>query len=745
MVVISPVADPNDTRNTDSSIHWGVSIHYEQCKFCLCKQKNLVKHLSEEHPDKENYISRATPPLANRMRRETSNLNRSVTNNWIGICGFCEKKLISKSGWRDHFRGHTGEKLYSCDHCEVEFDTKKAHRKCRNGAVKNIYEKFSNGAMKGFICNLCNFIQISEDRLKQHLRNEHKETSIGNKYQQIDLILDEKQPDEEFETNWKFVEERLRFKCGLDYCEFHADEIQALQAHVTSKHRRCVRTLCVHCNQLIQLEEDESMDEKYVDHLKLHGNDVYECSLCETASHKMKKIVKHLIDHHRSDQLNVKHFHREDQNIAIETIATEICIQFRCIICEVQLDNLDSIVNHFEALHFGCNIDTSVLILEKIRNQSEQQLTFDPCRWRLRQTIGCVSCKTEPQSMKELVDHCRNIHNFQNIYLKLTQLKLIKVNECPSDRREFMFDRIFFACHYCINGIRPHEFFADIESVHTHWLNIHAKDVIRTPFRFQVSEMAACYYCDSIGPYHSLKHHHVAKHGEFTFCISTIANKNKCALCQFVENSDMKLSKHFIDQHAEYYKMDVFSPLCLAEPILNKLLELNIEEKLVCNHCQRIFDSSAIKQHNSAVHPGKMLNFGRAAESNDINYQIVCSYCNDFKGRNVAQSIEHLLNAHKYEYKCVICPGVCSNDMIEMVNHDFERHGMNIEMAFKKRQTSIRITIFKANFKSLVIFQNGLTLPTNCMGGTQLDIIKELTNRFDSKMKEIGESFEASQ
>lgn len=716
-MVVSPVelaADPNKTFNTDSSIHWGNTVHRERCRLCSSKQKNLVKHYSEEHPDNENYISRPSPSLANRMRRETSsNLNRSMTGDWTGICGFCEKKLTSKRGWFDHFRLHTGEKMYSCDDCNVEFNAKKDHAHCKNDSVKNIYDKFSNGSSKGFICDDCNFIQISEDRLKKHLRNEHNATSIGQKYQQVDLILDETQPGEMFETNWAFVEQRLRFKCGLDFCEFHSEEIQALQAHLTSKHHKCTKTTCIHCNQPIQSQKNESIVEKYVNHLNLHGNDVYECSLCETAHYKMKTIVKHLIDSHRSDKLSLKHFHREVQNAAIETIATEICIKFQCVICEFQLDNRSSIINHFETLHFGCNIDMAVLILGKCRNQSQQQLTFDSSRWRLRQTIACVSCKTEPQSMKELADHCRNIHNSQNMDLKLTQLKLINVNECPSVQREFMFDRIFFACYHCINGIRPKEFFADVESVHEHWLNTHANAEIRKPFHFQVSEMAACHYCDSIGPYHSLKHHHATKHGTSSFCISTIVNKNKCAFCQFVENSDETLVDHFEREHNEYQKIDAFSPLCLAEPILNKLLELDIQEN--------------------------------ARAANYSNYQVVCSICEDFYGRDLAESIDHLLLFHKYEYKCRLCPEVKSTDMFKMVDHDIVHHGENIERAFKYRQTSIRTTILKLNFRSLAIFQNGLTLSTNCLGGTRLDSIAQLTAKFDSKMKDIKKTVEAYQ
>lgn len=737
MVVVSPVtraADPNKTLNTDSSIHLGDKIHSEQCILCSCKQKNISKHYSEVHPDAENYISRPPPSLADRMRRETSNLNRSATGDWIGICGFCKKKLLSKRGWQNHIRMHTGEKLYSCDCCNLEFDAKKEHSKCKNPIVKNIYEKFSNDAIKGFICDECNFIQINEDRMKKHLRNEHKATSIGVKYQQIDLILDETQPNEIYQTNWKFVEERLRFKCGLENCDFHSDEIHALQAHLTSKHRKCVKTTCVHCKQSIQLQENQSMVEKYVNHLNLHGNDVYECSLCETSYHELDKIVKHLINSHRSNELNAGHFHRKVENTAIETVATDIGIKFQCVVCEIQLNNLDNILNHFEALHFGYNIDTSVLILERSRFQSEQHLTFDSSRWRLRQTIACDSCKTEPQSMKELAVHCQNIHNSQNMDLKLTQLKLINVNDCPSEQREFMFDRIFFACHYCINGIRPHELFADIESVQKHWSNVHANDEIGKPFRFQVSEMAACNYCDSIGPYHSLKHHHAAKHGKSSFCISSIANKNKCALCQFVQNSDTELIDHFKSQHDEYHRLDVFSPLCLAEPILNKLLELN---------CQGIVDASISQQHHSVIHSGKGLNCICAA--NNLNYQILCSFCRDSFGRNLAESIDHLLNFHKYEYKCGVCPEIRSNDMLSLVDHDIKHHSERIETAFKKRQRSIRTTILKANFKSLAIFENGLTLSTNCLGGTRLNGITKLTTEFDSKMMDIRKTFEESQ
>lgn len=169
--------DANSTlvmgKNTKKFMHAKNGLYQELCIYCDRKfSGSLVQHYVNNHPDCEVPISRLSPQMAERLKKE-GEIHRNRKKIITGLCYFCEEKpSYMKFGWQRHLLSHTGEKLYSCTDCQLKTKNEHGNKTC-NGNVSNIFESKEDDSLAGFMCKDCNYFQFSRDRLIGHMKNEH--------------------------------------------------------------------------------------------------------------------------------------------------------------------------------------------------------------------------------------------------------------------------------------------------------------------------------------------------------------------------------------------------------------------------------------------------------------------------------------------------------------------------------------------------------------------------------------------
>lgn len=161
-------------QNTNRQMFAKNNSYRTLCVFCNETRAHLVLHYANKHPNYEVPIARPSPPMADKLRLQNFTFKK-VDRKLLGICIFCEeKKAMTKDHWEQHFLIHSGEKMYNCRTCHGSMKTKRDHRSdCLGDVVRIYHENSSEASVVGFMCNGCNYLQISRDRIVKHLEVEH--------------------------------------------------------------------------------------------------------------------------------------------------------------------------------------------------------------------------------------------------------------------------------------------------------------------------------------------------------------------------------------------------------------------------------------------------------------------------------------------------------------------------------------------------------------------------------------------
>lgn len=171
--------DANSTlvvgKNTKQQMY-GKNPLYKTCIHCHKKfAGSIVQHYVKNHPDHEVPISRMSPQMAQRLKRQTEIYKIGAGQKISGFCYFCEEtKCCAKFNWQRHLLTHTGEEMFNCRQCHAQMKAKNEHdAKLCKSSVANVFEIKDDGSLVGFMCNDCNYFQFSRGRLLNHLKNEH--------------------------------------------------------------------------------------------------------------------------------------------------------------------------------------------------------------------------------------------------------------------------------------------------------------------------------------------------------------------------------------------------------------------------------------------------------------------------------------------------------------------------------------------------------------------------------------------
>ncbi|XP_055535316.1 uncharacterized protein LOC129724435 [Wyeomyia smithii] len=176
------------TKNTSRELHCKNVAKSRECALCSYTGtlSTMVQHYVRNHPLHEVYVSRIPNPIATKLKKEPTVVTGTMHDQTITFqCIFCQEVLSKKKyNWKLHLASHTGEYRYKCNNCTIKSLTPctNAHDvECTGPAMEVINEfMFEGNHIYGYMCRLCNFVQLSRANLTSHLKEEHDRQITGH-------------------------------------------------------------------------------------------------------------------------------------------------------------------------------------------------------------------------------------------------------------------------------------------------------------------------------------------------------------------------------------------------------------------------------------------------------------------------------------------------------------------------------------------------------------------------------------
>lgn len=162
-----------------------------KCALCGTGDRYLVRHYVTAHPNEEVYIARLAEKMIEKLNREPAPLAVYEHGKLTAHCYYCEEEItLDRISWAYHLTRHTGEYMKYCKDCDYKIGHRsKAKGTCKHSNVGVLNDIEFTDTMYVHMCKLCNYTQIQEKNLKQHLRNMHDKTvNLSEYYSNIVLI-----------------------------------------------------------------------------------------------------------------------------------------------------------------------------------------------------------------------------------------------------------------------------------------------------------------------------------------------------------------------------------------------------------------------------------------------------------------------------------------------------------------------------------------------------------------------------
>lgn len=180
-----------------------------RCVICEYETaRSLVLHYVNEHRDAEVYVSRLASDIAAQLMNPRNKLKKAIVDKrkdemrFRQLCYFCKKeKIFTYQVWLTHIGTHTGEYQFECKKCELYQSPYSLN--IANGAInhpchvkKSDWRRLpmkwkEDDQVHVYVCKLCNYTQLNEDNVQQHLRVQH-EASVNDNYTQVLFLRTDK-------------------------------------------------------------------------------------------------------------------------------------------------------------------------------------------------------------------------------------------------------------------------------------------------------------------------------------------------------------------------------------------------------------------------------------------------------------------------------------------------------------------------------------------------------------------------
>lgn len=233
-------------KNTNKEMYAANEAFHTACQLCNARLQNasaLVRHCVAQHSASEMYLSRLSDKMITNASICLPKTRSTNSKGTYAFCVFCEDyKRIQRSRWVEHLTSHTGrfnifhanvvffnssklislfeqtrnkmknnvaahsngilnvsshfagEFQYYCHKCQFHVYCKRDHEKsCEPLSIeRKLYLSLDfdrTNCAFGYICKLCNFAQLTEERIRHHVHDQH---DVNNDDQMSDQYFDVK-------------------------------------------------------------------------------------------------------------------------------------------------------------------------------------------------------------------------------------------------------------------------------------------------------------------------------------------------------------------------------------------------------------------------------------------------------------------------------------------------------------------------------------------------------------------------
>lgn len=629
-----------------------------------------------------------------------------------GRCVICnEDYSFSWYDWKTHFLEHTDEKRFYCFECNTQLFDKTNHINCPPESIIDIFGDQDMGcALDGFLCQLCDHFQINDYRAMKHLEQEHDElcSLFEIHVARITLVPDVRPAEHIIQTDFVYVPQKERYRCGIGNCTLVGKNLIEYTEHFRKAHTIIKTYFCPHCHLLMNRLNQVSVEhERILQHIEYHGEELHQCVSCDLVTASETAIRSHISSEHR--ELPIKFWRNKRQ--AIETADSELVdIVLDCILCGERVNTIQSVLAHFKDAHQSYEIDFRAVKLVKTTTQDLDVIcSVDDSTLHFREVLLCGLCdKHFPDKHKWLM-HFTEAHPSDGLALK----RNLKWCESYERSKVIDFDRnMLFYCTFCetSDGIKSIGN-STIEGVYEHWKQQH-RPFDSKPFQFYVTEFVACNYCNVMSTFQGLKQHVVEQHpGKAFVPIKAFEDEKQCALCEY--NFD-DLAEHYRTMHSLENQSNVFNPIKLTDENLQNLLRIWVHQKIICEHCNEVFDTrEQYRTHHNNEHT-KLERNSRAFFDKD-SIQLVGDCCHT--PIDPSSFYDHLED-HEFALNCKLCP-FSSIHPFHFMRHKVEVHEDQESLA-DLYHNFLRLRYWRSE----LIFGNGLILNKFNTQGTDFDYTK---------------------
>lgn len=473
------IQDPLEIKNNNKEMYFSNPDYQKFCVICkktVRRARNAVAHyVSSKHS--EVFISRISDEYVKRLAITAPTTKIDANNRIAATCPFCitEKALASVDSWLQHLSSHTGEFMYQCQRsqCMKLMPYQSAHEKCGGRSLAKKIEidaEIDDAGINGYICKICNYVQLASDRLKVHVENHHDVQSPESlqsfmkiilitlpKMDKIRLQINQSVPrapqlpldvPKNIDKNMQFINEDCRKKCMLcqkttnpalavaHYVNDHPDS-EVFVSRLSSK----MVDLCCSGNLKISTfpgtqfcvfcEKDYEKPIKYhlIEHLSTHtGEYSCECSLCH---HKSSRANGHICKLGESTVIDNKCIKFEDQ----------VLYAYLCKLCNYVQFQSNNVKMHVISQHeiseeeFSNHVQ-KIIVLDS--RKSSAKLTIDyknndknVCYSNRTYQTVCVLCAT---STTNIINHY--VRNHTELEMPIARISAEMMLICTAGKLE---------------------------------------------------------------------------------------------------------------------------------------------------------------------------------------------------------------------------------------------------------------------------------------------------------------------
>ncbi|XP_055311945.1 zinc finger protein 37-like [Sitodiplosis mosellana] len=735
----------NMVKNTNRNMYYANNL-YKLCVLCNKKDARLVLHYLKHHSDHEVLIARPSPAMANVIRTKSQNFELHK-GKLSGVCYFCEEmKAMQIRTWKSHLLTHTGESMYLCTGCDTAFKQKTSHSNCGTEHFTSIYDlsksNESNGALEGYICAECNYLQIGEEQLMNHLTSQHGYgmRGIDKHYEKVTLIPDISHV--RTSIRYDFIEPDTLFKCTI--CNAQTADYEELEEHISEEHAQIEEYVCC-CNQKLPSHNLTALA-----HLFNHYPDLYRCMSCNdkdaTGYYRAQGILKHISNEHTKDVWTFQHIQRQTDE---QTIVSEFRLnKYVCNVCGEEFAKAMLALNHFKAEHPRQITDIKTLVSKKqsqLGDKSGDTITnfvASQSGYVLRQSFLCTKCNYQSTSKEDLLAHHNDFHPETMFEMNPGSTMLIHLEpNAPEDEKvNGKFDRFMvYSCYQCYENndstsINSRFIDGTAKRVYDHWFNEHRN--AGHPFRFYIETLVQCHYCDMISTYKGMLDHIGQIHSKLQICFSDVNANDKCPMCDHT-CSPSDLPEHFQNEHSMILEVNMLNPNRLTEEQFQRLLNIDVYTKPMCDHCGEMFNlDDEYNAHHELKHAAETKRARNVIDKSHKGLIAVC--CNKYLA---PQDFFTHLSMHTFQFSCQQCNETKPNlpTIEEAAQHDMIKH--NTENSLGKRCRSLNRTLRKMFIRTKVFYGNGVVLYKANLFGTRQDDMEVFESYLSTKNQDHANRF----